>query len=237
MGQRVYLPKDTEFDIGQIHLTPATTNIGTAARHVYQPYRPHGENYGRWKPDEFGRSFSLAGVYDGPEADAFYALQGAGAVAARLLVDKGHNNRIHAGEVLASGYEITAATETITTVTGAAPISGTVYIGEGDQALDETLEVPTTHNVVILVVRQAGDETAAERGNIGFRATNAGESWVVSLDIREQVGVFISPFPLQSSGGTQGHPEGNWTIAASAGGYDTDPVISWSLARPEGKFD
>ena len=142
MGQRVYLPKDVEFDIGQIHLTPATTNIGTSTRQVYQPFRPHGENYGRWKPDEFGRSFSLAGVYDGPEADAFYALQGAGEVAARLIVDRGHNNRVHAGNVLASGYEIVAATEAITTVTGAAPISGVVYIGEGDAALDETLEVP-----------------------------------------------------------------------------------------------
>ena len=97
MSQRPYLPTDVEIDIGTVHLTPAITDVTLRPGHTYHEFRASGSLYREYVPGKFTRGIGLAGIYDGQEADDFKALRGAGLQACRLVVDKGQNDRVHAG--------------------------------------------------------------------------------------------------------------------------------------------
>ena len=237
MGQRVYLPKDIELDIGAVHLTPATTNISLRAIQVYPPFRAHGETYRQLAVGSFGRGFGIAGIYDGPEADAFEALRDGDYRAARMVADKGHINRVHAGMVLPSDYSLTAATEDLVVVSGAAEVSGVVYIGSGDALLADDLTASVAHDAVSFVVRTAGIETAGQTGTVTFTATAGGNTYVVAVEVRSFVGCYLALLPERGTGNAARPVAGNWTISATATRYTTDPVIRWSAVRPEGKFN
>ena len=231
MPQRPYLPKDTELDIGAVHLTPAITDISLIPAQEYYAVRPLGDAHNVYAVGKLGRSIGLVGVYDGDEADAFKAMQDGQEYAARLIVDKGENSRIHAGMVLATDYELTAPGSDVLKVTGAAPISGTVYIGSGNAGLSDSLVVSVEHTAVCCVVRTAGVEIAGQTGTLTFTATQGANTYTAVVEVRETTGCYIEALT-----GTL-PTTGDVSIAVAASGFTTDPVIEWGAIRPEGTFD
>jgi len=242
MGQRVYLPRKVELDIGAINVTPASTNIGLGARHEYKEYRPLDESYPQYEVGQFGRSLTLAGVYAGAEADAFRALIGSGSTYAfRLLLDQGQDNRVHAGMVLPENYELTTPSEEVSVVTGSAQVDGAPYIGAGVATLaagSNSQSVTVAHDAIVYVVRTAGVRASVPTpATVTWTAQQGGgATFAITAQVDAATGAFIVHLPDTGSGNAARPSSGDWTIRASTLGYATLPALTWTALRAEGTF-
>ena len=233
MSQRPYLPTDVEIDIGTVHLTPAITDVTLRPGHTYHEFRASGSLYREYVPGKFTRGIGLAGIYDGQEADDFRALRGAGLQACRLVVDKGQNDRIHAGMVFASDYRLTEPSDGVITVTGAAEMSGTIYIGSGRYTNQATRNRAVDFDTIVAVLTTDGTPVA---GTLRVRGTAGGVNWTTNVT-GAGAGVYIITMPLVNSNGAARPTTGHWDVSLTLHNYTTDPDIEWGIVKPEGKFD
>ena len=245
MGQRVFLPWDVGLDIGAINLKPDSTNIGISANHDYQRYRSHGEKYDSYRPAQFSRMVSIAGVYHSKAAEDLKTLINNSTISTyRLQIDTegtGAERHCWAGQLLINGwdYEANVSDGGPTTVRGDAMTTGPCWMGDGERAIQAAnVTLGLEYEAAIVKITTAGVETDdPANSEVYLTAQASGETWTAAIP---NPGVGVHLLVLAETADTSGAARptmGTWNLRVRSRNWDTAPVGVWTALRKEGNTD